>query len=173
LNKVTFTHYKSAAALSKTFYLEGGELKKVASAQFSKGTATRTNLPFSELPAFMDTLSSNEALGYGVHSLQYPDEVRITVKGKESPDKNILSRSLDHYTYKDAGVLMFDHDPSDYGKSYTREELLTILKQIHPELNDCAMFIRGSVSAGVHLKSEQPTEGKGFHIYISLWRIAS
>jgi Family of unknown function (DUF5906) len=166
MNQVTFTHYKSTDPLSKTFYLQDGVLNKVASAQFSKGKAERTTMPFSELPAHIDKLSSNEALGYGVHSLQYPDAVRITVKGKESPDKNILSRSLDHYTYKDAGVLMFDHDPSDYGKSYTREELLTILKQIHPELNDCAMFIRGSVSAGVHLKSEQPTEGKGFHIYI-------
>jgi hypothetical protein len=166
MNQVTFTHYKSPDALSKTFYLEDGELKKVASAQFSRGTATRVSMPFKELPAFMDTLSSNEVLGYGVHSLALPDVVKIAVKSKENPDKNILSRSLDHYTYKGAGVLMFDHDPSAYGRSYTREELLSILKKIHPELNDCAMFIRASVSAGVHFKSEQPTEGKGFHIYI-------
>ena len=166
MNQVTFTHYKSPDPLSKTFYLENGELNKVASAQFSKGNATRKTMPFKELPAYMDTLTGNEVLGYGVHSLQYPNEVKITVKGKESLDKNILSRSKDHYIYKGTGVLMLDHDPSDYGKSYTQVELLSILKQIHPEISNCAMFIRASVSAGVHLKGEQPTEGKGLHIYI-------
>ena len=166
MNQVTFTHYKSPDPLSKTFYIEGGELNKAASAQFSKGTAERVTMPFGELSAFMDNLTGNEALGYGVHSLQYPDAVKITVKGKESPDKNILSRSLEHYAYKGAAILMLDHDPNDYGKNYTREELLSILKAIHPELSDCAMFIRASVSAGVHLAGELPTEGKGFHIYI-------
>lgn len=166
MNKVTFTHYKSPDPLSKTFYLENGLINKVSSAQFSKGTATRTTMPFSELSAFMDNLTGNEALGYGVHSLALPDVVKIAVKGKESPDKNILSRTKEYYTYKCAGLLFFDYDPSPYGKSYTREELLTILKKIHPELNDCGMFVRGSVSSGVYLKGEQPTNGKGFHIYI-------
>ncbi|MFI3221565.1 MAG: DUF5906 domain-containing protein [Methylococcaceae bacterium] len=168
MNNVTFTHYKSIDPLSKTFYIEGGELKKVAYAQFYRGKATRMTMPFKEIPAFMDKLSSHEVLGYGCHSLQYTDTVTITVKGKERPDKNILSRSLDHYSYKGTGLLCFDHDPNEYGKSYTREELLSILKAIHPKLSNCAMFIRGSVSAGVHLAGEQPAEGKGFHIYIAV-----
>lgn len=166
MSDVTFTHYNSTDPLSKTFYIEGGVLNKVASAQFSKGTAERVTMPFKDLPAFMDRLSANEALGFGLHSLALPDVVKIAVKGKESHDKNILSRSKEHYVYKGAGVLMFDHDPNEYGKSYTRKELLSILKKIHPQLSKCAMFIRGSVSSGVHLAGEQPTEGKGFHIYI-------
>ena len=165
---VTLTHYKSPDPLSKTFFIERGALNKVASASMYRGSATRTSLPFKELPAYMDKLSPNEALGYGVHSLALPDVVKIAVKGKEDLSKNILSRSKEHYTYNGAGVLMVDFDPSPYGKSYTREELLTILKQIHPELSMCSMFIRASVSAGVHVKGELPTEGKGFHIYVAV-----
>lgn len=165
-NQITFTHFKSTDPLSKTFYVEDGTLHKIASAEMYRGTATRMTLPFSDLPAYMDKLTGNEALGYGVHSLEFPDEVKIVVKGKESPDKNILSRSKEYYTYKGAGILMLDHDPSDYGSTFTSDELLTILKGIHPQLADCAMFVRSSVSASVHLTSEQPTAGKGFHIYI-------
>lgn len=166
MNQVTFTRYKSPDPLSKVFYAEDGVLKKVASALFVKGSAERISMPFSDVPALFDALSGNEALGWGVHSLALPEKIKITLSGRENPASNLLARTKEHYGYRGAGVLMLDHDASQYGRSYSRDELLAVLKEIHPAMQECAMFIRGSVSSGVHLEGELPTEGKGFHIYI-------
>lgn len=67
---------------------------------------------------------------------------------------------------------MLDHDPSEYGPSYSAKEVIEILGTIHPGIPKAARIIRGSVSAGVHRKGEQPAPGKGFHIYIPVLNAA-
>ena len=165
-NLITFTQYKSPKALSKRYWLEGGLIHKQAAAQMTKGKATRVSLPFKELIPIFTELSPNEAFGYGIHAASLPNEVKIVVKGKESIDRDTVSRSLDFFTYKRAGISMIDHDPSEYGKSLTADELIALITEIHSEFEHCAKVIRGSVSAGVHLSGDEPSTSNGFHIYL-------
>jgi hypothetical protein len=67
---------------------------------------------------------------------------------------------------------MLDHDPSKYGQTISPDELVAALVDIHPEIEQAARIVRGSVSAGVHKTGEPPRIGKGFHIYIPVTNAA-
>lgn len=163
---VTFTLYESSKALSKVYSIEAGQIKKQAAAQMTSGTASRLEMPFSEFANALTKQTDKQAFGYGVHALSYPDKVTISTKARANPDRNIISRSLDYFQYSGAGVVMIDHDPSEYGQTFTPVELLAALVAIHPEIAQAAQIVRGSVSAGVHKVGEQPLTGEGFHVYI-------
>jgi hypothetical protein len=103
----------------------------------------------------------------GIHSYDYPDTVKIVVSGKEEPAQNIISRTHKFYAYHNSpGVLMLEHDPSEYGLIMSPKELVASLIDIHPEIGQAARIVRGSVSAGVRKIGDPPRTGKGFHIYI-------
>jgi len=165
-NKITFTQYKSNDSLSKRYWLEDGEIQKQASAQMTKGTADRVTMPFADFAQALAKQSDRQAFGYGIHPHRYPDKVSINVKGKENPDKNIISRSLDFLQYSGPGVVMNDHDPNPYGQTFTPDDLLAALISVHPEIAKAARIIRGSVSAGIHKAGEAPRTDKGFHLYM-------
>ena len=61
---------------------------------------------------------------------------------------------------------MIDHDPNEYGQTFTFDELLAALVSVHPEIETAARIIRGSVSAGVHVAGDAPRTDKGFHLYM-------
>ena len=132
----------------------------------TKGAANRITMLFKDFGLALAKQTDKQAFGYGVHGLSYPDKVSIATKAKANPDKNIISRSLDYFQYSKAGVAMVDHDPSEYGQSFTPDELLAALIAIHPEIAQAARIVRGSVSAGVHIAGEIPRTDKGFHLYM-------
>jgi hypothetical protein len=168
-NKITFTQYKSTTSLSKRYWLEDGEIQKQAAAQMYKGTAERVTMSFAEFPTALSKATEKQAFGYGVHSSKYPDKVNIVVAGKEQSDKNSISRTKKFYVYPDNPAMsMVDHDPSDYVKAVTPDELVTILAEIHPAIKQAARITRGSISAGVHIAGELPKKGKGFHLYLPI-----
>ncbi|HEY8097748.1 MAG TPA: primase-helicase family protein, partial [Methylobacter sp.] len=166
MNQITFTQYKSPDSLSKRYWLEDGLIQKQAAAQMTKGTANRVTIPFADFGQVLAKQTDKQAFGYGVHALSYPDKVTISTKAKASPDKNIISRSLEYFQYNGAGVVMIDHDPSEYGQTFTPDELLAVLTAIHPEIAQAARIVRGSVSAGIHIEGEVPRTDKGFHLYM-------
>jgi len=166
-NQITFTSYQSTEPLSKRYWVEEELIQKQAAAQMFKGTAKRVTMPFVEFSKALAKATDKQAFGYGLHALNLPDEVKLTVSGKEDPDKNVISRTKKYLTYQaEPGVLMLDYDPSEYGLKPTQEELIKALTNIHPAIGQAARIVRGSVSAGVHLVGEQPRADKGFHIYI-------
>ena len=166
MNIVSYTQYKSPDALSKRYWLQDKAIQKQADSQMSRGTAHRVTMPFCDFPAELAKQTEKHAFGYGLHPFSYPDKVNLVVKSKEKPDKGIISRSLDFFQYSGAGIMMLDHDPSAYGRSYTPNELLEALVAVHPEIAKAAKVVRGSVSAGVHVSGELPRTDKGFHIYL-------
>jgi Family of unknown function (DUF5906) len=166
MTKVTFTIYKSPEPLSKRYWINDGAIKKQAAAQMFKGTAVRVTMPFSGFALTLAKQTDKQAFGYGIYPPSYPDKVNINVKGKENPDKNIISRTLDYLQYSGAGVVMIDHDPTPYGQTFTPNELLAALISVHPEIEQAARIVRGSVSAGVHVAGELPRTNKGFHLYM-------
>ena len=166
MNQITFTQYKSNGSLSKRYWLEDGVIQKQAAAQMIRGTADRVSMLFEDFGQALAKKSDRQAFGYGLHPSSYPDRVNINVKGKENPDKNIISRSTDHFQYSGGGVVMMDHDPNEYGQTFTADEWLAALVSVHPEIETAARIVRGSVSAGVHLAGEAPRTDKGFHLYM-------
>jgi hypothetical protein len=166
-NKIIFTQYKSSDPLSKRYYLEAGEIQKQAAAQMYKGTAERVTMPFADFPNALSKARENQAFGYGLHPLNYPDKVNIVVAGKEQPEKHSIARTQKFYAYTEGpGVEMFDHDPNKYGPVMSSVQLIQALIEIHPAIAQAARVVRGSVSAGVHKTGEIPRADKGFHIYV-------
>ena len=130
-------------------------------------TAGRVTLPFANFAEALTKATDKQAFGYGSHPLNYPNKVKIAVSGKEQPDKNIISRTQKFYKYlEQPGVVMIDHDPSEYGKTMTADAFLAVLIAIHQGIAPAARVVRGSVSAGVHKMGESARTDKGFHIYI-------
>jgi len=164
---VTFTRYTSTEPQTKRYWLEGGITHKQATPQMSKGNAERVTLPFSDFPEALIKATDKHAFGYGSLPLNYPNKVKIVVKGKEQPDKNILSRTKTFFEYRnEPGLVMFDHDWSNYGQTLTADALLATLSTIHSSIAQAARVVRGSVSAGVHKVGESLRTDKGFHVYI-------
>ncbi|SJM95849.1 Phage/plasmid primase, P4 family (modular protein) [Crenothrix polyspora] len=166
--RIFTTKVKSKTDLSKRYWLENGAIKKNAAAQMYSGNAERVTMPFSKFPEVLAAATSKEAVVFGTHATSYPDKVKITTKGSEKPENDTISRTKDFYAYPEnqAGVLMIDHDPSEYGQLFNLESLLAKLTEIHPEIAQAARVVRGSVSAGVHLAGHSPRTDKGFHLYM-------
>ncbi|MFA6922514.1 MAG: DUF5906 domain-containing protein, partial [Gallionella sp.] len=164
---VAFTIFKSPDSLSKQYWLEDGIIHKKAAAQMHRGSAERVTMPFSELVNALSNATSNYAFGYGTHALSFPDKVNIAIKGKEKPEKNIISRSGDFIEYRTVpGLFMGDHDVSEFVRFMPWKTLLAALTQTCPGIASAARIVRGSVSAGVHLVDESPRDGKGYHFYM-------
>lgn len=165
--KVTYTHFQSKGRLSKKYRLVDGKITKEPAAQMCDGYAAKIELNFGDFPKALEEADSRTAFGYGLfHSKDRP-KVRIVTASEENPSSTAIARTKKNFSYKPIpGILMLDHDPSEYGPSYTPKDVVEILGNIHPAILNAARVVRGSVSAGVHLKGELPSPCKGFHIYI-------
>jgi predicted P-loop ATPase len=165
--EVTYTRYTSTKPLSKEYWLVNGVIQKEANALLYKGTAEIVTSTFEEFVEALKNANGHTAFGYGLHSEAYPDKVRIVVNSKADPDNNILARTKEYYDYYGIpGILMLDHDPSEYGQTISPDELVAALIDIHPEFGQVARIIRGSMSAGVRKKRGKPKQNRGFHVYI-------
>lgn len=164
---VSFTQIKSKTPVSKRYYPENDVIKKVSAAQCYSASAKRMTVPFSNLATLLPTYGSKDAICLGIPLLKYPDKVGITIKGKERPDHDIISRSLEHYCFSNNAPMLFDYDPNEYApREYTQESLVDALVSVCPGFKQVARIIRGSLSAGVHLAGEPPREGGGIHILV-------
>jgi predicted P-loop ATPase len=165
--EVTYTRYTSPDPLSKEYWLENGGIQKEANALLYRGKAETVSSTIEEFTEALKNADGHTAFGYGLHSEDYPDKVRIVVNSKADPDKNILARTKEYYDYYGIpGILMLDHDPSPYGRPISPDELVSVLIDIHPEIGQAARITRGSMSAGVHKKRGKPQQNSGFHVYI-------
>jgi hypothetical protein len=173
-NIITFTKFSSSDTLSKIYHLEDQKLVKLPAAQMTSGYAERVSLPFKDFPEAISQATENQAFGYGQYALEHADTVRIVTKAAERSSSDAIARAKANFIYlKGAGgVLMLDHDPSEYGPDMSAIELLELLIKIHPKLGEAAHIVRGSVSAGVHLEGSNVAESLGFHIYMPVLNAA-
>ncbi|NOT10989.1 MAG: DUF3987 domain-containing protein [Methylococcaceae bacterium] len=171
---VNFTIFQSPNALTKQYTIDdSGSIVKHPAATMTSGAAKCVSMPFAEFAKALSDVPANVAFGYGGARATLPRKLAITVSGKERPADGVVSRSKRFFEYQNCpGILMLDHDPSEYGQSFSPEELLNALATIHPELRNAARVVRGSVSAGVHRVGELPQPGRGFHIYIPVQNAA-
>lgn len=173
-NLITFTLITSQnTKLSKRYFLDAGIIQKQSAVEMTKGKAQRLTMPFANFQNILLNANTEQAAVFGTHGFEHVDDVIIAVAAKASPENGVLARTKEYYQYpKSGGVLMLDHDPSKYGQTLTSDELISMLEAIHPAIAQAARIVRGSVSAGVHLVGEQPSSGKGFHVYIPVTNAA-
>jgi len=146
-----------------------GKIEKKPSAQMITGTATRKLTTFREYADRVMAADCKTAMGYGQYSSDYPDSVNIVVAKQTRPSDRYIARTREFFSFKSGpGIFMGDHDPSSFGPILTSDELLSILIDIHPDIANAAIFIRGSVSAGVHKKGGRPRPSEGYHLYIAV-----
>jgi putative DNA primase/helicase len=166
---VVVTRYVSGnGPLAKRYDIVDGSVRKTPAAQMTRGTAERMRIDFVDLGCVLADADSRTALGYGCFGDRYGDRVRITVSGREQPDRGLLARTQAHFRYTPSpGIVMLDHDPHPRGRSYTpgglAEAATRILGAVYAR---SARLERGSISAGVHLPGEAPRTGGGFHVYL-------
>ncbi len=167
-SQVSFTVIKnSQGVLTKTIDLIGDKIVKTPAANLWAGEAFKCWATFKEFKDLLNNGDPQYALCFGVHSGGYSDQVSLVTKGKEDPSSNVLARTADYYTYSNAaGVLMIDHDPSQYGPSVTSKMLLDLLAEMIPGFNDVAYIVKPSTSAGITKVGEVPEDKGGFHLYI-------
>jgi hypothetical protein len=166
---VGYTEFVSYSPLTKAFAYVDGKIEKTPSAQMITGTATRKLTTFREYADRVMAADCKTAMGYGQYSSDYPDSVNIVVAKQTRPSDNYIARTREFFSFQSGpGIFMGDHDPSPFGPVLTPDELLSILIDIHPDIANAAIFIRGSVSAGVHKKGEHPLPNSGHHLYIAV-----
>ena len=156
------------SSLSKIYKSESGSIKKKAAAQMTSGVAIHRIGSFSDFCNNLESTESKLAFAYGVHDVEsFGPEVKVATKAKADPSKCVIARTKEYFQYPDGpGVLMIDHDPSDYGPALTPEKLVELLTELIPEFQGCAFAVKPSNSAGVSVKGEQPSGSGGFHLYI-------
>lgn len=171
---IVFTQMRSETPLSKEYWTGAdGCIAKHAAAQMSRGKAQRTAMPFSQLQNILKNATKNHALCYGIHAIDRPDVVAVVDKGSLARVPDAIARTKEYFRYPEKpGLLMMDHDPSEYVERMTPDELLAALTAIHPSIAHAARIVRGSVSAGVHRPDESPRDDKGFHLYMPVQNAA-
>lgn len=158
---VSFTQFKSHTPLSKSYNLDSkNSITKLTTAQMTSGNTTTIECNFSAFGSILDGFTAKDACGYG---LATSPKNKIVVDSKANPPESI-SRSKRFFQYREKpGVLMLDHDPSDFVTRLTPESLLEFL---NPILGNHGYLVRGSVSSGVHLIGQPVSNSKGYHVYI-------
>ena len=166
--KVRFTHFEnSSGILSKSYGVVDGCIVKTPAAALTTGIASSMTCSFPEFFEMLSEAGASIAFAYGVHASHYPDQVAITVSGKEDPANNVLARTKNFYDYPDgAGILMLDYDPSEYGQDMTPSQLLEVLGNIDYALVSAAKIVRPSLSSNISMIGSEVTVNRGFHIYI-------
>jgi hypothetical protein len=149
---LTVISAQKPADLSKQFTLaEDDTLQKRSGGLLVEGTATRRTLLVSEFCGLLAELKPNQALTFGV--CQH-DQARIVPQkniSKATGKLPIVARDREHFTYPDkSGALMLDYDPPPDGKPLTREELLSALYGVWPELETAPHVWTTSASSCIY-----------------------
>ncbi|MFM8330881.1 MAG: hypothetical protein ACKN9T_04270, partial [Candidatus Methylumidiphilus sp.] len=124
----------------------------------TQGKARRVSLDFPAFGAALDKATERMAFCYGLHdAAKFGDTVKVAIAAKADPAKCVLARTREFFDYRARpGVLMIDHDPHPDSPAMTPEQLRGVLAGVCPALAGAACWVRGSVSAGVHLEGERP-----------------
>jgi len=158
--------------LTKSFSLVDGAISKKPATPTAAGKVFRIETSF--YPGFFDALNDADchtAFIYGVFENSREQMYLVSKADKSANPGNPfeICRTKEYFSYPNKpGILMFDHDPSDYGQNMTPAEFLQALGKLYPPMLDAAHIVRGSVSAGVSLAGEQPKPKPGFHAYFAV-----
>ncbi len=143
--------------LTKSFTLENDQLVAKPGGNLWDGQVERVEVEFPH--GFADLLAQlaiNQACGYGVPNV---DEAHITTRENVGPGD--LARIRENFRFiAGLAILMIDYDIRPGTMPLTREELVTLLVSVCPEIADCALVITDSASTHI-VNAETGEELKG------------
>jgi hypothetical protein len=145
-----FTRFTTdGALLTKSISLEDGRLKKVACAQPRSATAELCEVHgLEELATVLHGLQQTQALVYGV--MVGRTTAHVVTDARRRGLSNAISRTRQLFQFAaQPGVMMFDHDGMQEGRSIDPDELHALLIAAIPPLANVRMLWRPSVSSGI------------------------
>jgi len=156
--KVTFTivskldpQTKEPKPLVKEFAIDSnGKLTKNANNAFlDYGVARTVITDFSNLPAILNTLQSNQALIHGVCKKFGDGEYEICSQRLQRQFPNAVTRTLDNFQWADPAIIMFDYDVPKNRNPLTKNELITAIKSLHQEFMNVPMVWKPSSTSNI------------------------
>jgi len=167
MQKISFSVIEKTShnkILTKIISLENNKIKKDSShCKMSEGILTKKEVTIPRFKFLLKTLSkkTNFALVHGISDF---DSVKIVSQKKFKKEEGTITRTKENIYYpKSPGILMFDYDSGDF--SYSPDELLNILSEIHPDIENSSKVINYSSSSFIFHNGENKT-GNNFHIYL-------
>lgn len=150
-----------------------GSLDKVSSAHMTKGYAQQVSAnSMAKLNALLDALHPNQAIAYGVPSVQ---EAPIVSEKYLASTPGAITRSDKHFRWpKGGGFMMLDYDPAPDGVSLSRDALLGVLFSVLPAAASCGWLWRPSASGNIYdATTGEELEGlKGQRVYLAVRDVA-
>ncbi len=154
--------------LSKRFSLVGGALLKEAGGNMTEGIAERLTLTGpKEFAALLPTLKPNQAVSYGIPSVDRAQVVPQKTVGNASSDLPVIARTRDYlYWPEGPGVMMLDYDPPTDGPGLARDELIATLAKASPVLSTAPMVWRPSASSCLFTGEQELRGIAGQRLYV-------
>lgn len=149
---ISYSKFTShGAALTKQYSLtDDGQLRKVTSARLVSGIVeARTAESLGDFVADLDSLSSQQAVGYGVCGR---DRARVVRQDDLLPShSDAVARTKEHFRWPDSpAILMLDYDPRPGAVVLSPEQLRNALLAAVPEFANASMAWRPSSSSYIY-----------------------
>jgi len=153
--------------LAKQFNLgTNGELKRKSAGSLVRGEYQRIEAGTpNALAALIDSLKPNQALTFGtVKELE-----RSPIASKKEATESDITRTRDFFDWPAApGWLMVDYDPKATEQPLTRDDLLSVLTEVWPEIENAPLVLGDSGSSWIFNKTtdECLKGGAGLRCYV-------
>lgn len=141
---------KTKGILTKTYSInkDSGKLEKDSSScVLYDGKISTEVIEFRDLVDVLKNLSTSQALIHGINPKAPCRIVSQKLAKKMAGDEEFTTRLKKNFIYPDEGLLMFDYDPLPGETPLTKQELITSIRKLHPELQKAALIWRPSASS--------------------------
>ncbi len=172
-HNATFSVFQTSdgSPLSKSFFIDNGELRKVPGGMMTSGTGhVQAVSSLHEFAKVIEQLTPDQALCYGIPrngmtNWNVCTSAQWNTMGKANTH---LPRTDDQYHFpKGPGILQMDYDPDGQPKELTPEILVGVLQKIFPAFSGCGWISKPSNSSGLtHADTGAIlTSNAGFRLY--------
>lgn len=171
MNKIQFTKITSdhPKILSKEYSLDkDGELQRTTSAQMTKGHAEVKCVDSpKEFANVLKGLKTNQAITYGRPEKEQVEIITKAEWEKRGKPDNPIPRAKETFRFfKSPGVMFLDYDPGNMEKAKSQEELISMLYEVCPEIQNHTMVWWKSSSSNICHKDKDLTGTKGQRLYL-------
>ncbi len=163
-----FTNKGTNPRMIKRYSMSDDKLVKNGSSFLAVGLCkVETVASLSELYTLMNNLSTSQAITYGIpaNDIKVEQPVGLVPWAKQNGG---FARGKDFMKFCKGkpGIMFIDHDPSEFGKSVSADELVKLLGDFDPAFADVMMLSRASSSNGIYNGDKLMTTHEGTHLYI-------
>lgn len=153
------TSQQPTTLAKRFFYNKSGQLEKKSAGSVVRGEYQKieANTP-DELAAIIDSLKHNQALTYGIAKLD-----RSPIASRKEAGEGDITRTRDNFDWPAGGGVMFlDIDPKPNGEPLDRHALMSVLKEVWPDIETAPVVLGDSGSSHIyHSETDECLKGQG------------